>query len=175
MKKTNVEKIVISDIRKYNTLIGFETWFGNEITTIGDHQGKPIHEVASNKMIHCAGFAFSAATMNVNKTAYMVIVDDLFKNSPNYVQEFMRNHEIGHIKLSHLDNSVNNIQNKIKRLLGISTISQNEYEADAYSAARVGYDNAIKALTYLLDNYSFGFLSNREMKNRLKILKRSAV
>lgn len=172
--KINVGKIVRRDMIKYNTT--FEVWCGSDITELGVHKGKPIYEVKSDKVIHCAGFAFSAVSLNLAESKYLIVVDELFKNSPKYVQAFMRYHEIGHIKLSHVDSTEgSNIKNYINRVLGIGKQSRNEYEADAYSAAKVGYDTAIKAITWILDNYSFGVLGNREFKHRLKVLKSSAV
>lgn len=171
--KTNVGKIVRRDMRKYRNT--FEFWSGSDITELGMHRGKPIYEVKSDRVIHCSGFAFSAVCLSLTESKYLVVVDELFKNSPEYVQNFNRCHEIGHIKLSHVDSvSGSNLKNYIKRVLGIGKQSRNEFEADAYSAAKVGYDTAIKAITWILDNYNFGFFGNREFKRRLRVLKNSA-
>ena len=82
------------------------------------------------------------------------------------IRDFVLAHELGHIKLGHLDKGVGEslMVHNLKRAFGNKAVLRREYEADAYAASIVGKDNAIAALQYML---SLGVWNTKELNRRI--------
>ena len=93
------------------------------------------------------GISFKDTFSGINKIA-------IEENLPSYVKEFVLNHELGHIRLGHVDAAVRENQQQalyvIKRSLS-RTIDSRELEADRFAYERVGRETSLKALMWMYE------------------------
>lgn len=93
-----------------------------------------------------------------------IYVSQALLDSP--IRDFVLAHELGHIKLGHLNKGVGEpfLVHCMKRAFGNKVIINREYEADVYAASVVGNDKAIEALQYML---SLGVWNTKELNRRI--------
>ena len=121
-----------------------------------------------NILLHRRNILISAV---VNTTSGPIILIDRFYNDLSDIgKKFALYHEIGHVKLGHLNNlseeeSDKNLKARIK---GDGTQLKIEFDADAYAASCIGIENAISALR---EFKHVNPLSAREVNKRIKQLK----
>lgn len=104
-------------------IVGYIEYNGNNLPIIHS----PDHVAINNSIF---------ANCSVSNDEYRIVVDDLYIQAPQYVKDFVNQHELGH--LYWLDNGHEN-----KHTLN------DEFMADAYSAQKVGNINAINSLNYI--------------------------
>ena len=87
-----------------------------------------------------------------------IITDNIFNKMSKETQEFIIQHELGHFNL-----------HKHMLISGFERNDQMEFEADAYSANIVGYENAIRALEELKETLDLlGFGKNKECTEEIE-------
>jgi len=82
-----------------------------------------------------------------------IVVDEHFIILPTEMKKFFLYHELGHHDLGHINEE--NVQGRIKKRKSMALdgkVSEEELQADAYAARRVGTNTAINSLKYVLDN-----------------------
>lgn len=120
----------------------------------------------SLKLLFCA-----VATVNVNDNIFSVIIGDSnFERLDNRVQSFLFNHEIGHIKLNHLNNLVEQDSKRLAIIRSLGILPKMELEADCYAASVVGISDAKYSLLWLVKNKNLPFMSRLEaLKRYIKV------
>lgn len=175
MKKVNTNKIVIRDMIKYGGTNRVFLYTKDQYKIIGKHNNLPIAKVIDNKCIHLNGFCLAMAQKQITN-GYLVVFDDMANGCPKYVQRFLENHEVGHIKMNHITNNAENrIIYFIKRYLGIGKEIRMEYEADNFSANIIGRDWALESLLYIKRHFNLGLSGNIELKRRIRKIRKNAV
>lgn len=110
----------------------------------------------TNSRIACAGsFAYTDC----------IYVDDFYFMFPDYVQEFILYHELGHIVNKHTDSVLDIRIHNLRRLFRVDEL---EIEADAYAVKYLGKEKSLKALMYLHNRIHLPMLSRREIKKRIR-------
>ena len=170
--RINVAKVIFQYMK--NHPYNFGLMFLN--SPIGISNGRIIYKVSNKNTVRNNKSVIAISAMSEDRKSYIVITDDYYDEAPVYVQEFIELHEIGHIKNGDLDSNKSICANKLaynlSRCVGLGRGAEIEYAADKYSASIVGYNNAINALRYLVDNFNFGLGGNSEIRRRIKRLQR---
>ena len=127
--------------------------------------------------LHRQGMILSEASKLLTSEGELVtviIVDDYFMSAPQYVQDVLVFHELGHIENGDLDNI--SPTNTLKRwlLMNVGIVQKIELEADKFAAKRVGKEETLKALSWMYENVQ-NKLTRREMKARMRAVKRLRV
>lgn len=109
-----------------------------------------------------------ASAMTFTDGSKKIVVDDSFFDMPVYVQKAILAHEEGHIVLNHFDDI--DLLNKAKRSLVSATghVQQVELDADLYAAKKVGKQDMINALSYLM---AVKGVNVKELRNRIQALR----
>lgn len=115
----------------------------------------------------------------VNPETRICVVDYTFMKFPKDVQEFILYHEYGHLIHEHGQKGnvktkiMDGLSYKITRPLYALTgkVHPWEIQADTYAVSMVGKNTAIEALNELIKVNPFDFISNKEIKNRIKAIK----
>lgn len=121
--------------------------------------------------LHQMGLTIAAA-MSLKGTAadyeYAILIDEIFKSMPRYVQEFILAHELGHIALGHLDglieNGVSGEQLTMLRLAGNKAAVTLEHQADTVAVAALDKTQVIMAMRWKLENIDFGISERTEVE-----------
>ena len=98
-----------------------------------------------------------------------IIYDNYFETAPEEVQQFITQHEIGHIVNKDLENPKKCFRTFVKRSFGLLT--DFEHKADTYAATMLGLDKYIRALSWMKNNTDLPFLCKLEISNRMKALR----
>lgn len=135
---------------------------------LGEIDGIPV--IRSSEMVHSITSLLACTTaLNTiyGTTVRVICVDEYFDLAPKYVQEFVINHEIGHIKNKHFENG--SVNASFKHIFTRSIkLSKEEVEADLYAYNKIGKENSILALEYILNTFK---VSKKDTKSRLKVIK----
>lgn len=142
------------------------------IKTITLENGKEIAIVKNSEYLHKQGYAFAAVAFFTSfDYDTLIVVDNYFEIIPEYIQNFYIQHEIGHIMNGDLDKSIEELA-KINKERQKGIIPQMELDADYYAAQQVGFEDAINALQYIIDNTDIFSGTRHEHKVRIKNLER---
>ena len=110
-------------------------FYKDEVNELGFILRKSTRLLQENEIRLSAVTTVDFATFTGMKTYLVILVDEDFTRLNRLEQEFLLQHELGHWEY-HKDSDN---ERKITE----------EYEADEYSASKIGYDKAIKALESL--------------------------
>lgn len=106
-----------------------------------------------------------------NGSSLLILMDsELFYDAPNYVREFVINHEIGHYKLGHFNEGKLCSEEERTQMTREGKISQYERDADMYAVNKLGPTRALQVFDWLIDNVH----ANIENRNDL-ILRKQAI
>ena len=176
IKRINFNGVVMKDMLR--VYAGNESpriiYTKDEYEVVGKYEGSNIVKVVDNLLIHSLGCCLASAQKSWGGS-YMIVTDDVFNKCPRYVKEFIVNHEIGHIKLGHLETTARSQWiYLIKRAFGGKTSKafMNELAADQFSAAEIGYDKALHALGYMANHFNLGTIGNAEIRKRMRHIQR---
>lgn len=169
-------------MRLFNTVkqfiidVGHEIWeYKNAIKQISDItrrvplikqfrlNGIPVELIKDGSMMKVSGVMFSSVVRE--RYRYVIAVDDHFDKVSSATQQFLIQHEIGHIICKHV--AKYSYLNQLYRLaMSLISVDEKELEADNYAADTVGINNAIRALEEL-----YSYRRNKEIAKRIEILK----
>jgi len=131
-----------------------------------------IYEDFCDEFMYKNGFIFSAAVPVIGnvKNAGLILTDTNFSQLENNVQQFILYHEIGHIKLKHL-NTVKDITKKLVFMRSFGFTPKMEYDADEYAVSILGVNFVKQALLQLSKYNKLSFISKIEFLKRYIHLK----
>lgn len=97
---------------------------------------------------------------------HVVLTDTSFENLPNFVQQFLIHHEVGHALNGDLNGmtEISSTMLLIKRAFGF--LPEMEVKADAYAAKINGIEETKKAIKFLICN------TNVPLRTKIELLRR---
>ena len=114
----------------------------------------------------CLAAVVSAKTM-FGETLQIVMCNNIAFELPEYVQEFLIQHEIGHAVNGDLNMTpLESCKLMIKRTLGF--LPEMELKADAYAAKVNGIESTKNAIKFLILDTNLPFISKLELIRRYK-------
>lgn len=135
---------------------------------------EPVYRKTKRNSIHKYGVIFGcmlSVDLTNNTQAWVLVTDDLYEDLSTNTQDFIVQHEIGHLVNKDTMDVSSIIKVFINRFLK-KEYREMEYNADLYAAKMIGYENAKAALKELFNNKNSKALSKLELLGRIKNLKK---
>ncbi len=131
------------------------------------------YEVAADDYLHNKGIVLASivTASNIFRSFYVILHDSNVNKLPEFVIEFLLQHEIGHAMNGDLEKVRTDIDSTklvLKRALGL--LPQMEILADAYAASINGTENTKRAIRFLIHNTNLPFNSKFELFRRYRRL-----
>lgn len=165
MKKLNVKVSFKEQVKaSYNVKLGIIVT-QSDVIMIDEKTNIPVlhkNDIvwSVNSRFACAG---KAGLQDV------IYVDDFFLVLPKYVQEFIIQHELGHISSNHNEQIKKPLLHSILRIFKLSEL---EVEADKCAVKVLGLEKCKDGLLYLINDVNFPLSSKLELKKRLKVIEK---
>lgn len=124
----------------------------NKLFLINGTTNVYLNDEVSDKFLHSMGMSCAALSKVAFNDSFInvVSVDSFFMQLPKVVQTFFIYHEVGHAINNDLENTDNEMSQKLIIMRSHGKLPLMEVKADMYAASVIGFENAKKALAFLV-------------------------
>ena len=138
-------------------------------------EGTPI--IHKRQILQAAGLIVACATkikIDDGEVISVIAVDDFFMTASDNDKKVVIAHEQGHISNGDLEHirKINTLERVLNSFVG--RVQDKEIAADLYAAKTVGFEKTLHELEWLYSNVP-GYISKKELMNRIKTLKKLQV